>query len=943
MRHPSPLRPHRAPFVRWLLALALSCAGLVGTVAAASAQETSPGPLAQSHAKVEEQCARCHTPGKGATDDQCVACHKTARTSKFHGQMAKEANKTCASCHRDHRGRTFAMVRWTPPTPFPHEKTGFELRGAHPILACKACHTSLGKWTGLKPDCGACHKDQHQPSLGSRCADCHTDLHFRGAERFDHNRAKFTLTGKHKDVTCKRCHQDVGIKGKFRGLSFALCSECHKERGSDHSGGQDCAACHNTVNWKQVAKDGAIKLHARTRLPLLGKHAETKCELCHTPARAAPDKSKQGFGPIDPACTTCHVDPHSRRFGMNCKQCHGFVEWRLSAASGFDHNRTNYKLEGLHKRASCASCHPPGLPYAKRYLGKPTAACTDCHKDPHGGPFASVVEGDRCETCHSVQGFTPARYGIADHDRIRFRLEGAHRVVACGGCHVEVQQQPPKLHGTPTTCAGCHKDPHGGQFVADGAPVSCSSCHGIQSFVPTVGFDHARTHFPLTGSHAKVLCTACHFRPAPGKPVQFNNVRESCEACHKDIHLGQFRGGEQPEQGAARGCGDCHTMTPKFRIAAFDHAKTRYALDGRHVQVACAKCHMQVMGPGGQNAVHYRLGTPACEACHHNPHLKNAVPVVAPGAKGPVEAWTCRRCHTTRGWSAVPERVEFDHASTGTVLTGAHARAACSGCHRPADRAGGQVPRACTGCHTDPHKGELGTQCTQCHSATNWRAPRTLPSHETTRFPLTGAHTATECTACHTRLGREVYRGTTSICGDCHSRVAQNIRKPDHRLLGFGPGCQVCHSTFSWGPAIVNHTVWWALDGRHAAVDCIQCHGNGVWRGLSAACVSCHKGVLETAHPDHKAMGFPMSCQDCHAATAWNLLKKTWHDTYFPIVSGAHNGIACASCHGGSYNTAQLICTSCHTHSESATKKHHDGVGGYTWQSAACYGCHRKG
>ncbi len=919
-----------------LVAFVLALGALAG---AAHAQETSPGPLAQAHAKFENECTRCHTQGKGATDDQCVACHKTARTSRFHGQMAKDSGKNCAGCHRDHRGRDFAMVRWTPPTPFPHEKTGFELRGAHPTLPCKACHVAPGKWTGLKVDCAICHKDKHVPSLGSRCADCHTDLHFAKAEKFDHNRAKFQLTGKHKDLACKRCHQADGIQGKFRGIAFASCIECHKERGADHSGGQDCAACHSTTTWKAVAKEGALKLHARTRMPLLGKHAELKCEQCHTPARAAPDKSKQGFGKIDPACTTCHTDVHAHKFGANCKQCHTFVDWKLAAASGFDHNRTAYKLEGLHKRASCAGCHPPGLPYAKRYAGRQAALCTDCHKDPHGGPFASVQQGDKCETCHSVQGFTPARYGIADHERIQFRLEGAHRVVACGGCHVEVKEQPPKLHGTPKTCEGCHKDPHAGQFVtAEGQPRACTACHTVQRFVPTTGFDHAKSRFPLLGQHTKVLCDACHFRPSAQKPVQFVGLAEACEACHKDIHFGQFRG-----DGPVKHCGDCHATTPKFKIEKFDHAKTRYALDGRHGAVACDKCHKKVRGPGGQETVHYRLGELKCEACHHNPHAKKAVVVPVVEGKGPVEAWTCKRCHATQGWSAVPERVEFDHSTTGTVLTGAHARAPCSGCHRPADRAPGGIPKACTGCHVDPHKNELGTRCTDCHSATSWRAPRTLPSHESTRFPLTGAHTATECTACHTRVGREIYRGTPTICGDCHLKAALNIRKPDHRLLGFGPGCQGCHSTFSWGPARVNHSVWWPLDGRHATVDCVTCHASGVWRGLPTNCLSCHANVLAGIHPDHIALHFPSACQDCHAATSWKLLKNIWHDTWFPVTTGSHNGKDCSTCHGGGYDKAQLICTSCHTHSQSATQSHHSGVGGYTWQSPACYGCHPKG
>ncbi len=305
--------------------------------------------------------------------------------------------------------------------------------------------------------------------------------------------------------------------------------------------------------------------------------------------------------------------------------------------------------------------------------------------------------------------------------------------------------------------------------------------------------------------------------------------------------------------------------------------------------------------------------------------------------------WSCAPCHSTAAWSAIPERVAFDHGRTGTPLTGAHASAPCSGCHRPSERTTAAVPRACTGCHTDEHRGSLGSRCQDCHSATTWLAPRSLVSHEATRFPLTGAHTAVECRSCHTRLGGEVWRGTPTICGDCHGNLAQQVRKPDHRLVGFGPGCQTCHATFTWSPARVNHSVWWPLEGRHAAADCASCHGTGVWRGASEACLSCHADKLAGAHPDHKALGLPTTCSDCHTAIAWNVLKKTWHEGLFPISSGRHAGISCSGCHAGGLLPAQLSCTGCHEHAQARMADEHDDVGGYVWQSQSCYGCHPSG
>ena len=61
--------------------------------------------------------------------------------------------------------------------------------------------------------------------------------------------------------------------------------------------------------------------------------------------------------------------------------------------------------------------------------------CTDCHKDPHPGPPARVAEAGRCERCHDVNGFRPARFGLEEHAKTGYPLAGAHLAVACDACH----------------------------------------------------------------------------------------------------------------------------------------------------------------------------------------------------------------------------------------------------------------------------------------------------------------------------------------------------------------------------------------------------------------------------------------------------------------------------------------------------------------------------
>src|SRR5664279_6653358 len=67
-----------------------------------------PGKVIAGHAKVEEQCEKCHVKfDKAAQDRLCVDCHKeVARDLKDkHGMHGRQAQDPCRTCHTDHKGR----------------------------------------------------------------------------------------------------------------------------------------------------------------------------------------------------------------------------------------------------------------------------------------------------------------------------------------------------------------------------------------------------------------------------------------------------------------------------------------------------------------------------------------------------------------------------------------------------------------------------------------------------------------------------------------------------------------------------------------------------------------------------------------------------------------------------------------------------------------------
>jgi hypothetical protein len=282
------------------------------------------------------------------------------------------------------------------------------------------------------------------------------------------------------------------------------------------------------------------------------------------------------------ACTDCHTDPHQKRFGLDCARCHSTVGWPTIAAGAFDHDKTRYPLRGRHAQVACGKCH------RDRKTSQPLAfaACTDCHADAHSGQIASRTDAGACETCHVLDGFTPARFGAGEHDRSRFPLAGAHRAIACLVCH-----RPPSsgTGGSPGTQAMAANALPGGKAAA------------------------------IADRPALATATA---------DFRFHFASLACVGCHDDPHAGQFDAAapgpvtaaataKPAGSSAGTDCARCH-VAARWRLADFDHSKTRFPLEGAHKRTACASCHKPAPA-GGSSVVRYKPLDTACRACHAEP------------------------------------------------------------------------------------------------------------------------------------------------------------------------------------------------------------------------------------------------------------------------------------------------------------------------------------
>ena len=119
---------------------------LLGFENDAALAQLSPGELATAHAKLEglSNCTQCHELGKHISNGKCLDCHNEIRTRVEiqAGYHATVRDSACVTCHSDHNGRNFEMIRWPNEDmrAFDHTLTGYVLEGKHQRADCRKCH-----------------------------------------------------------------------------------------------------------------------------------------------------------------------------------------------------------------------------------------------------------------------------------------------------------------------------------------------------------------------------------------------------------------------------------------------------------------------------------------------------------------------------------------------------------------------------------------------------------------------------------------------------------------------------------------------------------------------------------------------------------------------------------------------------------------------------------
>jgi hypothetical protein len=563
----------------------------------------------------------------------------------------------------------------------------------------------------------------------------------------------------------------------------------------------------------------------------------------------------------------------------------------------------------------------------------------------------------------------------------------------CLKCH----ERGPKID--PKRCLSCHQTIaariEAKKGVHRDVSGDCEACHQEHQGVDVdlrpldpQDFDHAaETGFPLEGKHAALAnnCAACH------QVRSYLANQPACSSCHADPHQG----------GMTQACATCHKPEAWRSVSRAFHKTGIFPLEGRHLEVPCASCHLNGVYKGTpircydchwirreDDRYQTKLGseceechrpiswiavnwdhasrtglalsgehrTLSCDSCHKDKnfqggsfacfscHREDYERASSPNHIAAGFPTGCEFCHlpSHSDW----DQARFDHNSS-YPLVGVHTPQSCAACHKNNMYAG--TPRDCYGCHRgdyeqtrDPNHVAVGfpTSCEVCHriSDADWDQAR---FDHNSSYPLVGVHTTQSCAACHKN---NIYAGTPRDCYGCHRADYEQTRNPNHITAGFPTSCETCHraSDGDWDQARLDHNSIYPLVGVHATQACVGCHNNNVYKGTPRDCYGCHRTNYEqTRDPNHISAGFPTSCETCHRAsdTSWN--QGRFNHTWFPITSGRHAGRACSDCHPERSSYEIFTCLTCHDRNN--TDGDHRGVSGYSYNSPACYSCHPQG
>ena len=421
----------------------------------------SHGELARAHATWDNECEACHVPGKPIDgsgwiaryvtgphtgDDRCVSCHQTAG---HHQEKSKTPANSCASCHRDHRGREASLI-------------------AVPDRNCTSCHVDMSTRlnTGMQPEFAEVisrfdSNPLHHPEFKL----------FRDGNPKDPGRIKFShMLHMSKGLTLEPDGKPLRTLGS---LAPEDRSQYAKKGMKDDEGIQlGCDNCHESGPSSNLsAKVGVPSLGSSVPLRYGGYmrpiRFESDCRACH-PLDFAPRMPAVGHG----------VQPVEVKAELT----------RLFASQFLDENREfprSKKMPGpddTETRKARESVRQKVLLAERVLYGE--KRCGECHvyeKNDGGGEIRGFPDNFEREDFKIAASNIPNvwfLHAAFDHS--------AHSALGCGDCHPQAfpddrnasKVSADVLIPQSSLCLKCHgPQVRSTKIVSGGANNSCTECH----------------------------------------------------------------------------------------------------------------------------------------------------------------------------------------------------------------------------------------------------------------------------------------------------------------------------------------------------------------------------------------------------------------------------------------------------------------------------------
>lgn len=385
--------------------------------------------------------------------------------------------------------------------------------------------------------------------------------------------------------------------------------------------------------------------------------------------------------------------PHGTSLKIDCAACHNPDAWKpLRQTLQFNHNETDFALEGIHQVTDCKACH------TSLVFEDAPSQCFSCHTDIH-----NMTVGNDCARCHTPQNWMVDNIPEL-HEQSGFPLIGAHSVVACTECHISETNL--RFNPIGNDCVNCHRDDYETTTNPNhsdvGYSTNCIECHDPLSIgwqAELVNHDF----FPLVQGHDTHDCKLCH------QTANYADASPECVSCHMDDYSAT-KNPNHTEVNFSTQCEQCHTIAG-WIPAAFDH-DAFYPLLGAHkaIENNCIQCHAN----GYENTPN------TCVGCHQDDYNQTT----NPNHVSAQFSTDCKLCHTENAW----EPAEFDHDGMYfPIYSGKHKDKwnLCTECHTSASN---YAVFSCINCHEHSNKAEVdddhkevngytytSTSCLSCH------------------------------------------------------------------------------------------------------------------------------------------------------------------------------------------------------------------------------------